>query len=430
MLTADQAAAHALFAAGEYARALSAAEKILNGARGLEYRALQAEAAILVGDIHFQRNELAPAHDALVEAVWAAEAARHERALAQACTLLMSSDSRDPENRQASIWRDCARAALERLGDHGLLWSQAHSAEADLLDRQGRVEEAVAHYKESLATIERATGTDQNRETIITLLNLGVQLTRDGRTREALPILARALPIAESVYGKDHPDVGRVLTVRSFALAGERDFAGARADITRALGILERAFGADNADVADLLENLANIDEEEGHPEAAAKGYERVLDIRTRLFGPEHRVVGVSLANLGLHYVNQKDFARAIPQLEKGQGVLTKSLAPDHPQVAQCLVGLGQAQLGLGHLQPGIAALERALHIFESHEAEASDLGDARFSLARGLWDAGRDRKRALALAQGAKQAFLQAGEAHKKELGEVSLWLARHPAP
>ena len=52
------------------------------------------------------------------------------------------------------------------------------------------------------------------------------------------------------------------------------------------------------------------------------------------------------------------------------------------------------------------------------------DVADSRIALAQALWDAGRDRPRALALAADARDAFARDGAASASRLAEVAKWL------
>jgi hypothetical protein len=58
---------------------------------------------------------------------------------------------------------------------------------------------------------------------------------------------------------------------------------------------------------------------------------------------------------------------------------------------------------------------------------------EARFLLARALWDApvdgGRDRTRAVPLAEQARAGFFEGGEATANNVAEVDAWLREHGA-
>jgi hypothetical protein len=68
--------------------------------------------------------------------------------------------------------------------------------------------------------------------------------------------------------------------------------------------------------------------------------------------------------------------------------------------------------------------------VLDAVEYDPAEIGDARFTLARSLWDAGGDRKQAVEVATRARDSYAQAGDPKKKELQLVAEWLARHPTP
>ena len=54
-------------------------------------------------------------------------------------------------------------------------------------------------------------------------------------------------------------------------------------------------------------------------------------------------------------------------------------------------------------------------------------LGDARFTLARALWKAGKERKRSVQLAEMAQKDFLATDNRGQSKMREVQNWLGKH---
>ncbi|MBL8971758.1 MAG: hypothetical protein JNK56_14295, partial [Myxococcales bacterium] len=98
-----------------------------------------------------------------------------------------------------------------------------------------------------------------------------------------------------------------------------------------------------------------------------------------------------------------------------------------HPRYGATLASLGAADVALGRVGPGIAALERGIAIMTAIADPPLDhLGDARFALARAL-SAG-DRARARAEARLAREHYVAYGPICARELAAVDAWLAGHP--
>ena len=68
------------------------------------------------------------------------------------------------------------------------------------------------------------------------------------------------------------------------------------------------------------------------------------------------------------------------------------------------------------------------MKIYEEGQVDRGDKGNARFTLARALWQAGGDRTRALALAVRARDDYAAAGELRKKEAALLEAWLKGKP--
>jgi hypothetical protein len=87
---------------------------------------------------------------------------------------------------------------------------------------------------------------------------------------------------------------------------------------------------------------------------------------------------------------------------------------------------VGSVHVRLKKFRSAIPILERALRDQEKHEGPEPVLARTRLSLARALWGAGQDRRRARLLAEKAREGFARAGRGAESDLAEVESWLAR----
>jgi tetratricopeptide (TPR) repeat protein len=204
-----------------------------------------------------------------------------------------------------------------------------------------------------------------------------------GRPQDALPLLRQALQILSTAKGPDHPETAYVHYNLSAVLRRTGDTKGAYEEIQQAIRIRKAALGDEHPQVADALDQLALALIEDGLYAEALVESQRSLAIRERVLGPDHVDVSYSLENLGAALIGVRQPAKAIP------------------------------------------ALERAIAIRTRGGGGAEDLAEARFSLARALWDAGLDRGRARALATQAHEGYVHAGQAG--EADKVSRWIAEH---
>jgi tetratricopeptide (TPR) repeat protein len=331
----------ALFDSGRWHDALVRVRPIAAEVRVLGYQPLLAETLAIMGNIQQKSTDVAEAERTLVEALWAADASRHDEVRAEVATnLVWVAGTLENEPGQALRWAKTADAILQRLGGHELLQAWLLNDRAGVYNLQGKLDEAVRANEEALALKEKALGPD-HPDVGISEGNLAIVLGDLGRNQEALAHLDRAVAVLEKGYGADHPDVATQLSNRG--------------EVLNALG---------------------------RHREARAS-FERALIIWERELGLDHR------------------------------------------NLAYPLTGLGESWLAEGDPQSALAPLERAFKIREAEEKVPSRRAATRFALARALWEANRDRRRARELAAGAREMLAKASSG--PELGAVDAWLSSH---
>jgi tetratricopeptide (TPR) repeat protein len=158
----------------------------------------------------------------------------------------------------------------------------------------------------------------------------------------------------------------------------------------------------------------------------------RALAILEAALGSEHPEVANSLENLGNVHLATGDYETAKGLYTRALAVREKVLGPEHPSVATTLVDL--ADVALAEHRPGDALplARRALELREKGRVPTGLLANARFLLARALWEApeaaGGHRARARILAEQARQDFRAVGKSKAKMLAQVDAWLADHP--
>jgi tetratricopeptide (TPR) repeat protein len=120
---------------------------------------------------------------------------------------------------------------------------------------------------------------------------------------------------------------------------------------------------------------------------------------------------------LGRYPAAAADFTRALEIYRSDPETLQRSLA-------EPLHGLGEVRLMQHEPTAAISYLERALRIREVDEVDPVLVADTRFAIARALWLNGGDRRRALALAVAARDAYQTK---RRPEAADVVAWLRSH---
>jgi serine/threonine-protein kinase len=212
---------------------------------------------------------------------------------------------------------------------------------------------------------------------------------------------------------------------------GEAAAAFAAGKLDDALALLERTLAAlqrsdpdDDRDAADLLINIGIARRKRGDLAIARDALERGAAMHERTAGPDSVLVAAALSNLGLVLSDLGLHDEAHARLARALAIQDKALGPDHPDIAETHSMMGSALMAAHRPQQAIASIERAISIRAGLAGAAHDLADDRFRLARALIQVGRDRRRALELADAARVAF--AAEGDTASAGEVDAWRSR----
>ena len=110
--------------------------------------------------------------------------------------------------------------------------------------------------------------------------------------------------------------------------------------------------------------------------------------------------------------------------------ILEKALGTDHPDLAYSLLGLAEIALAQEDFDSARAHAERAVSIRQASEVAPLLLAEARFVLARASWPDRSQRARARILAEQARDALVELGDAQRELLVEAEQWLAEHRVP
>ena len=283
-----------------------------------------------------------------------------------------------------------------------------------------RVLVAMAFLSLAVSAGESSPPDDQDVETIDRQV---VQLEREGRYAESLPLAIKLLDRCENVMGAENPATALVLDklARLYDAAGQ--YAKAEPLFQRALKIFETTLGPNDAHTVATLNNLAKLYQDMGAYAKAELLYDRVLRIDSKtgsgdsrstavtlnnlglvytasgkyskaeaIFaralaiseeksGPEHPDTATSCANLAGLYENMGDYAKAEPLCLRALRIDEKALGAEHPNIAPLLSSLGTLYLHNGDFARAEPLLQRALKISEKslgpeHPSTARDLNN------------------------------------------------------
>jgi serine/threonine protein kinase len=290
---------------------------------------------------------------------------------------------------EAAHYQPLLAELLELIGSTG-----AQSGDFDYAERTSQQALFIAEAARDDVTAARAT------TNLIYLAGV-----RQNREREA----ETWMQLSESILDRLGPGYDRVRAwaLNNFAsvLQANGNHARAEATMRQAVALKEKVLGMDHPDVAISVHALANILDEVGRYQEALETVDRAIQILSTNGDPDS----------DLYAFAQNTRGEVLAALGRGSDAeAAQSLAlrifrtyPDPwERVSFPLQGIGHARLVRGSPATAIPVLEEALRIRERERANEYLIAETRFSLARALWESGRDRKRGMSLAQQARKTF------------------------
>jgi tetratricopeptide (TPR) repeat protein len=208
-------------------------------------------------------------------------------------------------------------------------------------------------------------------------------------------------------------------------LAQQGSFEAARRRFIDAVALKERALGKEHPDVAISLGNLSQMEKELGIFAEALAHADRAIAIFTDHGDPNCQALAQAHDARGDVLVALGRYPDAVAAFRRARAILQNNPEDPHPEDPTALHGLGVASLAEGRPDEAIPLLESALAIREAHEIDAGLVAETRFSLARALWEGGRERRRALSLAGAARETFVAKDRGARARA--VDGWLATH---
>jgi tetratricopeptide (TPR) repeat protein len=435
---------------------------VVEEARALPFRSLEAEALLLEANIetaHFRAQE---AEEALASALAAAQEAHDDELVARAA-MGLHMYWRELRGRydEARLWGRLAAATIERLGRREDLVARLEANLAGTELRAGHPDDALAHAARgraaldtgpyyypsaqldlelttalaeqqlgdvdaAIAALERARAAAQGMygstsSGYIEIENdLGAILLQRYRVTEAIPHLERALAGAREVFGLDHFQTLQVRNNLATALALSGRGQEARAAQEEILAIVHHTLGADSVQAIEVEVSLGETLAILGRDAEALAHFEEARRLAEASGGPAAIEPGLFESDVADALVHLGRASEALALLRP----LARSLDPQRRTRGGVLTSLANAMLALGDPYGAVPPLEEALAL---RAQDPFGLAETRFALARALAAGARDDAQARALARAARDAFATLG-GFARQVAEIDAWLGAHP--
>ena len=344
---ADLSKARALRSAGRYDEALALAREVEG--RKIEHAPLRAEALFAIGmALHLNHADTAEA--TLREAANVAEAARHDRAAADAWLKIVPATADDE---RAALYLERAEAAVARLSEPPRLVEALWVA-------RGQRAVAAGEYDAAIEAASRARELAAARPDGATAsAHYGLELTRaaslKGDYRSAAQYATQTYEELTRVYGAAHPTLRRALNNRGATLMLGGQPAQAVAVFEEAVAMARRLNGPNHPEVVSPLHNLGAAYQHLGRFEQAIARYEEAEAIQEAAWGPDDHRLAQGRANIARCLGELGRHEEAIASARAAVEMFTRGKGADHPEIAGMHSILGSIYVGAGAPRAGRA---------------------------------------------------------------------------
>jgi tetratricopeptide (TPR) repeat protein len=222
----------------------------------------------------------------------------------------------------------------------------AFNSWASLLEKQGRIAEALPLRRDALAVARR--GRLPGGDLAVHVNNLALLCYRGGDWACAEAGFREALGLWRTEYGELHPNVATAHNNLGMALMERGRLAEAEAEVAAALALRRARSGEESVEVAISSRNIGLIHLRQGRLPLARTELDHAVELARRVYEPRHPRLAEALmarADLALAEKRRDDAAR---DLEEALAIREEKLGRDNPLTAKARAQLAQARGGGG----------------------------------------------------------------------------------
>jgi hypothetical protein len=220
-----------------------------------------------------------------------------------------------------------------RVEDDRPMAAAALAARAAIEAGQGRYNEAEHDAQWASQVAESRLGPD-HPYVAHTLVNLASLYLLLGRPDDAHRAITRALAIVKKSLGEDHPIHARGLWLQGRWELARKHPAQGRSSLQAALEILKKVFPDGHPDIAAVEGDLAAL---ESNPAESAVGFDKAIALAEPFCGPQHPLVADLLIGRARRLLEAGKLADAAECASRALAISKKALPADHPKLAEAL---------------------------------------------------------------------------------------------
>jgi tetratricopeptide (TPR) repeat protein len=314
---------------GRYTVAIEQLKPVVDEARTLGYRPLEAEALVLMGRASAELGRLSEAEVVLDEAYRAALASRHDDLLPEFAAWQIWVVGNQGRVEQAEHWTRFGDATIERLGaTDSVMYAWILNNMGAVYHLQGRFAQALEYQQRARAIKEKVLGAD-DPDFAGTLGNVALALNKLGQSDRALELTNRSIEIHERTLGNSHPALADELSNRGEILMSLDRASEALSSYEGAGKIWEREFGPHSPQIAYALTGAGTALERLGRSGEAISVLERALSIRSQDDGNRVLLAETEFALANSLWSRRSNPPRALEMARRAMEHYGNSRSPD-----------------------------------------------------------------------------------------------------
>lgn len=228
-------------------------------------------------------------------------------------------------------------------------------------DVQGNYADAVDAYREGIIALRAL---DRNLEITRMLTqahnNIGIAHRRLGQLDEAMSHYRENLALVQNAFGSDHPELALSYNSIGTVYYSIGDYGTAGDYFQRSAEILIINYGEYHNRTAIAFNNAGLSYFSMGDLEQASEMMERAQTIRLEIFGEEHEQTAVGYRSLASIYVENGEYQEAMQNYQKSLEVSKNVYGENHPNLVDTYIQLGNLLIRLDQHEEGREHLSSA----------------------------------------------------------------------
>lgn len=240
---------------------------------------------------------------------------------------------------------------------------------SESLHKEGKYKEAIPLLEQVVKLRESVLGSE-DVDTASAYFNLAILYRLIADYEKAETHLLKAIAIQEKILGSEHRIIARSYDAlanlyQSIKAPGEK----AEPLYLKALAIREKVLGTEHPETATSYHNLGTFYSTKGNYEKAESFLKKAILIREKVLG-ESNDTNTSIQNLALVYREKGEYSKAKPLFEKALSIQKKISGNEHPNIALILTNLSSLHKDIGEYDEAENFDKEAIAIYSKRLGE------------------------------------------------------------